>query len=69
MPIAVTLNEAPCPAVTMAFFGCAVMVGATDLPAGLTVRIALPLVTVPAAFVTTTLKVSPLLAALVAAVV
>jgi hypothetical protein len=29
VPIAVTLNEAACPAVRVAFFGCVVMLGAT----------------------------------------
>jgi Tfp pilus assembly ATPase PilU len=67
VPLAVTLNVAVCPAVTVWFEGCVVIVGATG--AGLTVKVAALLVAVPAELLTTTSKVEPLSAVVVAGVV
>jgi hypothetical protein len=58
---------AVCPAVTVWFAGCVVIVGATG--AGFTVSVAAALVTVPAVFVTITRKVDPLSEVVVAGVV
>jgi hypothetical protein len=52
------VNVAVCPAVTVWFTGCVVIVGATA--AAFTVNVAAALVTVPAVFVTTTRNVDPL---------
>jgi hypothetical protein len=51
------VKAAVCPAVTVWFTGCVVIVGATA--AAFTVNVAAPLVTVPAVFVTTTRNVDP----------
>jgi hypothetical protein len=67
VPAAVTANLAVCPAVTVWFAGCVVIVGATG--AAFTVSVADALVTVPAVFVTTTRKVAPLSAVVVTGVV
>src|SRR5258705_3241556 len=67
VPAAVTVNVAVCPAVTVWFAGCVVIVGATG--AAFTVSVADALVTVPAVFVTTTLNADPLSEVVVAGVV
>ncbi len=67
MPAATTVNVAVCPAVTVWFAGCVVIVGATG--AGFTVSVAALLVIVPVVFVTTTANVDPLSAVVVTAVV
>jgi hypothetical protein len=67
VPVATTANVAVCPAVTVTFTGCAVIVGATG--AGFTVSVAALLVADPAELVTTTRKVDPLSAVVVAGVV
>ena len=67
MPVATTLNVAVCPAVTVWFPGCVVIVGATG--AGFTVSVAALLVTVPAILLTITRKVDPLSVADVTGVV
>ena len=67
MPVALTLKVAVCPAVTVWVAGCVVMDGATA--AAFTVKIALPLVALPAELVITTEKVDPLSAVVVAGVV
>ncbi len=67
VPAAVTVNVAVCPAVTVWFAGCVVIVGATG--AGFTVSVAALLVTIPAVFVTTTLNADPLSEVVVAGVV
>jgi hypothetical protein len=61
------VNVAVCPAVTVWFAGCVVIVGATG--AAFTVSIAALLVAVPAVFVTTTANVDPLSEVVVTAVV
>jgi len=61
------VNVAVCPAVTVWFTGCVVIVGATR--AGFTVSVAAVLVTVPAVFVTTTANADPLSDIVVAGVV
>ena len=66
MPVAVTLNVAVWPAVTVRFTGCVVIAGATA--AALTVSVAGPLVAEPAELLTTTLNVDPLSAVIVAGV-
>ena len=65
--MAATLKEVVWPAVTVWFVGGVVIVGATG--AGLTVSVAVVLVTVPAVFVTTAANVDPLSAVVVASVV
>jgi hypothetical protein len=67
VPVALTLNVAVCPAVTVWLAGCAVIDGATA--AAFTVKVALLLVALPAELVTTTEKVDPLSAVVVAGVV
>src|SRR5437867_759420 len=67
VPVAVTVNVAVCPAVTVRFPGCVVIAGATG--AGFTVSVAEALVTVPAVFVTTTANADPLSPGVVAGVV
>jgi hypothetical protein len=67
VPVAVTLNVAVCPAVTVWLAGCVVIDGA--VVAEFTVRVALLLVTLPPALLTTTEKVDPLSAVVVAGVV
>lgn len=67
VPVATTENVAVWPAVTVWLPGCVVMLGATG--EGFTVRVATPLVAVPAAFVTLTAKVDPLSAVVVGGVV
>jgi hypothetical protein len=64
VPVAVTVNVAVCPAVTVWFAGCVVITGA-----GFTVSVAEALVTVPAVFVTTTANADPLSDIVVAGVV
>jgi hypothetical protein len=61
------VNVAVCPAITVWFAGCVVIVGATG--AGFTVNVAAVLVTVPAVFVTTTANVEPLSAVAITGVV
>jgi hypothetical protein len=61
------VNVAVCPAVTVWFPGCVVIVGATA--AGFTVSVAALLVTVPAVLLTTTAKLAPLSAVVVTGVV
>ena len=61
------MKLAVCPAVTVWFVGCVVIVGATA--AAFTVSVAAALVTVPAVFVTTAWNVDPLSEVVVAAVV
>jgi hypothetical protein len=61
------VNVTVCPAVTVWLTGCVVIVG--DTGAGFTVSAAAELVTVPAAFVTTTENVDPLSVVAVAGVV
>jgi len=65
--VAVTVKVALCPAVTVSLAGCAVIEGGTA--AGLTVSVAVLLVTLPAELVTTTSKVELLSAVVVADVV
>jgi hypothetical protein len=65
--IATTANVAVCPAVNVWFAGCVVIAGATG--AGFTVNVAALLVADPAELVTTTRKVDPLSAVVVAGVV
>jgi hypothetical protein len=67
VPVAATAKVAVCPAVTVWFAGCVVIVGATA--AAFTVKVAALLVTVPAVFVTTTSNVEPLSAVVVTGVV
>src|SRR5260370_31910049 len=67
VPLATTVNVAVCPAVTVWFPGCVVIVGATG--AGFTVSVAEALVTVPAVFVTTTTNADPLSAVVAPGVV
>jgi len=67
VPAATTANVVVCPAVTVWFAGCVVIVGATA--AAFTVSVAAALVTVPAVFVTTTANVDPLSAVVVTGVV
>ncbi len=67
MPAATTVKVAVCPAVTVWFTGCVVIVGATG--AGFTVSVAALLVTVPAVLLTTTAKLAPLSAVVVVGVV
>ncbi|MGH7749952.1 MAG: hypothetical protein ACREQ5_35060 [Candidatus Dormibacteria bacterium] len=61
------MNIAVCPAVTVWFTGCVVIVGATV--AAVTVSVAALLVALPAVFVTTTSNVDPLSVVAVAGVV
>jgi hypothetical protein len=61
------VNVAACPAVTIWFAGCVVIVGATG--AGFTVSVAALLVAVPALLLTTTSNVDPLSELVVAVVV
>jgi hypothetical protein len=61
------VNVAVCPAVTVWFAGCVVIVGATA--AAFTVSVAAALVTVPAEFVTTARNVDPLSEVVVTGVV
>jgi hypothetical protein len=61
------VNVAVCPAVTVWFAGCVVIIGATA--AAFTVSVAAALVTVPAELVTTTRNVDPLSVVAVAGVV
>ena len=65
--MAATLKEAVAGAVTVMLTGCKVKLGATG--AGLTVKVAMLLVTEPEALVTTHSNWVPLLAVVVAAVV
>ena len=58
VPVAVTLNVADCPAVTVVLAGCAVIEGATAV--AVTVRIAGLLVRFPLLSVTTTVNWAPL---------
>jgi fatty acid desaturase len=67
VPLAATVNVAACPAVTIWFAGCVVIVGATG--AGFTVSVAALLVAVPALLLTTTSNVDPLSELVVAVVV
>jgi hypothetical protein len=67
VPVALTLNDAVCPAVTVWLAGCVVIEGATA--AAFTVKVALLLVALPAELLTTTEKVDPLSAVVVAGVV
>lgn len=67
MPLAVTLKIAVCPAVMVWLAGCDVIEGATA--AAFTVKVALLLVTLPAELVTTTEKLDPLSAVVVAGIV
>jgi hypothetical protein len=67
VPVATTVNVAVCPAVTVRFAGCAVIVGATG--AAFTVSAAALLVADPAVLLTTTSKVEPLSEVVVADVV
>ena len=67
MPVATTVNVAVCPAVTVWFAGCVVIVGATG--AAFTVSVAALLVAVPALLLTTTSNVDPLSEVVVAVVV
>src|SRR5438874_5327864 len=67
VPAATTANVAVCPAVTVWFAGCVVIVGATA--AAFTVSVAALLVTVPAVLLTTTRNVEPLSAVVVVGVV
>jgi len=67
VPAAVTVNVAVCPAVTVWFAGCVVIVGATG--AAFTVSVPDALVTVPAVFVTTAPNADPLSELVVAGVV
>jgi hypothetical protein len=61
------VNVAVCPAVTVWFVGCVVIVGASA--AAFTVSVAALLVNVPTAFVTTTANADPLSKVVVACVV
>jgi len=61
------VNVAACPEVTVWFPGCVAIVGATA--AAFTVSVAALLVAVPATLLTTTAKVAPLSAVVVAGVV
>src|SRR5437867_7231179 len=67
VPAATTANVAVCPAVTVWFAGCVVIVGATA--AAFTVSVAALLVPVSAELLTTTRDVEPLSALVVVAVV
>jgi hypothetical protein len=67
VPVALTLKVAVCPAVTVWLAGCDVIDGATA--AAFTVKVALLLVALPAELVTTTEKVDPLSAVVVAGIV
>jgi len=67
VPVALTVNVAVCPAVTVWLAGCVVIDGATA--AAFTVKVALLLVALPAELLTTTEKVDPLSAVVVAGVV
>jgi hypothetical protein len=68
VPVAVTEKVAVCPAVTVWFAGCAVIVGATG--AAFTVSVAALLVALGSVpLLTVTAKVDPLSAAVVAGVV
>jgi hypothetical protein len=67
VPLAATVNIAVCPAVTVWFIGCVVIVGATW--AAFTVSVAALLVAVPALLLTTTSNVEPLSEVVVAGVV
>ena len=67
MPLATTVNVAVCPAVTVWFAGCVVIVGATA--AAVTVNVAFALVALPAVLLTTTSNVAPLSVVAVAGVV
>ena len=64
MPVAVTLNLAVCPTLTVLLAGCVVIVGGI-----LTVNVALWLVTLPPPLLTTTEKGLPLSAATAGGVV
>jgi hypothetical protein len=64
VPLAVTLKLAVCPAVTVWFAGWPVIVGVE-----MTVRVAGPLVAVPAELVAVTVKIEPLSPLTVAGVV
>ena len=64
MPVAITLNLAVCPTLTVLLAGCVVIVGGI-----LTVKVALLLVTLPPLLLTTTEKTLPLSAATVGGVV
>ena len=67
MPVAVTEKVAVWPAVTVRLVGCVVIDGAMGV--AVTVRMAAPLVTVPAELLTTTVNCAPLSALVVAGVV
>jgi hypothetical protein len=67
VPVALTVNVAVCPAVTVWLAGWVVIDGATA--AAFTVKVALLLVALPAELLTTTEKVDPLSAVVVAGVV
>jgi hypothetical protein len=67
VPVALTANVAVCPAVMVWLDGCDVIDGATI--AAFTVKVAVLLVALPAELVTTTEKLDPLSAVVVAAVV
>jgi hypothetical protein len=67
VPLAVAVNVAVCPAVTVWLAGWVVIDGATT--AAFTVNVALLLVALPFALLTTTSKVEPLSAVVVAGVV
>ena len=58
MPVAVTLKLAVCPAVTDVLAGCCVIAGTVGC--GVTVSVALLLLTLPAEFETITVKIAPL---------
>jgi hypothetical protein len=64
VPVAVTVNLAVCPTLTVLLAGCVVILGGT-----LTVKVALWLVTLPPPLLTTTEKRVPLSAATVGGVV
>ena len=66
MPVATTLKVALWPACTLWLTGCVVMLGAVG--AAVTVSVALPLLMLPAALLTTTENTAPLSALLVAGV-
>jgi len=68
VPVASTLKLAVCPAVTAWLTGCVVIDGATA-EAGLTIRVALLLVTLPAELLIVTENVDPLSVVALAGVV
>ena len=66
MPVAVTVKDAVCPAVTVSLAGCVVIDGA-DADA-LTVKVAAPLVVLPTELLTNTVNRAPLSELVVAGV-